>query len=86
MRNINIIIHRYEFFPAWVFGNRLTSAFLTPTFHDRHHECYNVNYGGFFTWWDDICGTADGTDWRERYGRWRRDGRREDEVRRAKST
>ena len=36
----SILIHSgFEFFPVWVFKHKVTAAFLTPTFHDRHHEC-----------------------------------------------
>ena len=73
----SLLIHSgYEFFPAWVFKYRLTAAFLTPTFHDRHHEFQRCNFAGFFTWWDDLCGTNDGDDWRNKYHTWYTKGRR----------
>ena len=50
------------------------SKFLTPTFHDRHHEKFNCNYSGFFTYLDDYFGTSD-PNWNDNYSSWQRDGR-----------
>ena len=60
--------------PAWWFEHPILSKLLTPTFHDRHHECPNCNYAGFFTWLDDFFGTAD-QHWRSKYASWKRHGR-----------
>jgi lathosterol oxidase len=69
----SLVIHcGYELVPAWYFESKLCSFFLTPTFHDRHHEQFNCNYSGFFTWLDDAFGTADGENWRANYAAWTR--------------
>lgn len=73
----SLAIHSgYELAPAWFFEYRVCSFFLTPTFHDRHHEHPNCNYSGFFTWLDDLFGTAD-SNWRTKYASWRREGRKD---------
>jgi len=74
----SLLIHSgYELVGSSHFENRFLSLFLTPTFHDRHHECPNCNFSGFFTWLDDLFGTAD-KDWRRKYSSWRRTNNRQE--------
>lgn len=47
----------YEFFPRWWNKSWTTKWFITATFHDQHHRYFTVNYGGYTTIWDRICGT-----------------------------
>ena len=47
----------YEFLPRWWNKSRLTKWFITATFHDQHHRYFTVNYGGYTTIWDRLCGT-----------------------------
>lgn len=47
----------YEFFPKWWNKSWLSKWFITATFHDQHHRYFTVNYGGYTTIWDRICGT-----------------------------
>lgn len=47
----------YEFFPRWWNKSWATKWFITATFHDQHHKYFTVNYGGYTTIWDRICGT-----------------------------
>jgi lathosterol oxidase len=70
-----VFIHcGYEVVGASHFENKILSFFLTATFHDRHHEHPNCNFSGFFTWLDNVFGTAD-KNWRLNYASWRRNGR-----------
>ncbi|MFV8817603.1 sterol desaturase family protein [Haliea sp. E17] len=48
----------YEFMPGWWYRNPMTSWFITPMFHDQHHQYVKFNYGGFTTIWDRILGTT----------------------------
>ncbi len=48
----------YEFMPRWWYQNRLTSWFITPMFHDQHHQYFTCNYGAFTTIWDKLFGTV----------------------------
>jgi sterol desaturase/sphingolipid hydroxylase (fatty acid hydroxylase superfamily) len=47
----------YEFFPRWWNKSWATKWFITATFHDQHHKYFTVNFGGYTTIWDRICGT-----------------------------
>jgi sterol desaturase/sphingolipid hydroxylase (fatty acid hydroxylase superfamily) len=47
----------YEFFPRWWNKSWATKWFITATFHDQHHKYFTVNFGGYTTVWDRICGT-----------------------------
>ena len=47
----------FEFFPRWWNRSWLTKWFITATFHDQHHKYFLVNFGGYTTIWDRICGT-----------------------------
>lgn len=46
----------YEFFPRWWYRTWLTKWFMTPMFHDQHHQYFHYNFG-FTTIWDRIFGT-----------------------------
>lgn len=48
----------YEFVPRWWYRNPLTSWFITPMFHDQHHQYFTYNYGGYTTIWDKVFGTV----------------------------
>lgn len=48
----------YEIVPRWWYHNPLTSWFITPMFHDQHHQYVQCNYGGFTTLWDRAFGTV----------------------------
>ena len=47
----------YELFPRWWNKSWATKWFITATFHDQHHKYFTVNFGGYTTIWDRICGT-----------------------------
>jgi Delta7-sterol 5-desaturase len=47
----------YEFFPRWWNKSWLTKWFITTTFHDQHHKYFTINFGGYTTVWDRLCGT-----------------------------
>ncbi len=47
----------YEFLPRWWNRSWLTKWFITATFHDQHHRYFTVNFGGYTTIWDRMCGT-----------------------------
>ncbi len=47
----------YEFLPRWWNKSWTTKWFITATFHDQHHKYFTVNFGGYTTVWDRLCGT-----------------------------
>lgn len=47
----------YELMPRWWNRSWATKWFITATFHDQHHKYFRVNFGGYTTLWDRICGT-----------------------------
>jgi Delta7-sterol 5-desaturase len=47
----------YELFPRWWNKSWTTKWFITATFHDQHHKYFTVNFGGYTTVWDRLCGT-----------------------------
>ena len=47
----------YEFFPRWWNKSWATKWFITTTFHDQHHKYFTINFGGYTTIWDRLCGT-----------------------------
>jgi Delta7-sterol 5-desaturase len=47
----------YELFPRWWNKSWATKWFITATFHDQHHKYFTINFGGYTTIWDRICGT-----------------------------
>ena len=67
----------YELFPRWWNKSWATKWFITATFHDQHHKYFTVNFGGYTTIWDRICGTmrprfeADYDKVKARAGVWR---------------
>ncbi|WP_317929481.1 sterol desaturase family protein [Halioxenophilus sp. WMMB6] len=48
----------YEFLPRWWYKSRLTNWFITPMFHDQHHQYFTCNYGAYTTIWDRVFGTV----------------------------
>jgi Delta7-sterol 5-desaturase len=68
----------YELFPRWWNKSWATKWFITATFHDQHHKFFTVNFGGYTTIWDRICGTmrpkfeADYDKVKQRAAEWRR--------------
>lgn len=48
----------YEFLPRWWYRNPLSSWFITPMFHDQHHQYFTCNYGAYTTIWDKLFGTV----------------------------
>jgi Delta7-sterol 5-desaturase len=55
---MGLIIHSgYEFYPRWWNKSWATKWIITATFHDQHHKYFRVNFGGYTTIWDRICGT-----------------------------
>ncbi len=50
----------WEMFPArWVQG-WFGRHFITASHHEAHHKYYNCNYGLYFRFWDQRCGTDKG--------------------------
>ena len=47
----------YELFPRWWNKSWATKWFITATFHDQHHKYFTINFGGYTTIWDRLCGT-----------------------------
>ena len=47
----------YEFLPRWWNRSWATKWFISATFHDQHHKYFTVNFGGYTTLWDRLCGT-----------------------------
>lgn len=47
----------YEVLPRWWNKSWATKWFISATFHDQHHKYFKVNYGGYTTVWDRLCGT-----------------------------
>jgi sterol desaturase/sphingolipid hydroxylase (fatty acid hydroxylase superfamily) len=47
----------YEFLPRWWNRTWASKWFITATFHDQHHKYFTINYGGYTTIWDRLCGT-----------------------------
>ena len=68
----------YELFPRWWNKSWATKWFITATFHDQHHKYFTVNFGGYTTVWDRICGTmrpkfeSDFVKIKDRAREWRR--------------
>ncbi len=47
----------YEFMPRWWYRILFTKWFITPMYHDQHHQFFTWNYGAFTTIWDRLFGT-----------------------------
>lgn len=63
----NVIGHLgFEIWPAGFARSPLTRWHLTPTHHDLHHRFGKGNYGFYFGFWDDWCGTSR-TDYADAY-------------------
>lgn len=50
----------WELFPRWVVNGRLGQWLITASHHQRHHEKYLCNFGLYFRFWDQLCGTDRG--------------------------
>lgn len=48
----------YEVMPRWWYKSPLTSWFITPMFHDQHHQFFKCNYGAYTTIWDRVFGSV----------------------------
>lgn len=48
----------YEFMPNWWYRRWYTGWFITPMFHDQHHQFFRCNYGGYTTIWDRVFKTV----------------------------
>ncbi|MCY1014423.1 sterol desaturase family protein [Pyxidicoccus sp. MSG2] len=56
----NLMIHcGHELLPWWWHRNPLTRLLVSPTYHDRHHELADRNFGGLTTLWDRLFGTSE---------------------------
>lgn len=55
---LNTVPHAgFEYAPRGWYRNALSRCFLTPYFHDVHHQTAQHNFGGFTTLWDRLFGT-----------------------------
>jgi sterol desaturase/sphingolipid hydroxylase (fatty acid hydroxylase superfamily) len=55
----SLLVHGgYEMFPRGWYRSVWTRWYLTPSFHDLHHERQDGNFGGFTTIWDRVFGTV----------------------------
>ena len=55
---INVFGHmNFDFWPQGLYRWPYGSLFMTPTHHGLHHECNIKNYGLYYRFWDDFCGT-----------------------------
>ena len=55
---INILGHLgFETYPKWFFKNKICRWINTTTYHDKHHQVFNANYGLYTTFWDRIMRT-----------------------------
>jgi sterol desaturase/sphingolipid hydroxylase (fatty acid hydroxylase superfamily) len=50
----------WEIAPRWLVHGRLGQWLITASHHQRHHEKYRCNFGLYFRYWDQICGTDRG--------------------------
>ncbi len=50
----------WEMFPRWLVNGPAGRLFITASHHQRHHEQYRCNYGLYFRFWDQMCGTDRG--------------------------
>jgi hypothetical protein len=51
---------------------RVGQWIITASHHQRHHEIYKANYGLYFRFWDRICGTDKGRQFKAGTGTTRR--------------
>jgi Delta7-sterol 5-desaturase len=47
----------WDMFPRFVVNGVLGKLLITATHHQKHHDAYRGNYGLYFRFWDQICGT-----------------------------
>ncbi|MBV7257893.1 sterol desaturase family protein [Pacificimonas sp. WHA3] len=50
----------WEMFPRRWLDGRFGDIMITASHHHRHHQKYNSNYGLYFRFWDQLCGTDEG--------------------------
>lgn len=50
----------WEIFPKWLVHGRLGQGLITASHHELHHQKYQCNYGLYFRFWDQLCGTDRG--------------------------
>ena len=50
----------WEMFPRWLVQGAAGKVLITASHHQRHHGEYRCNYGLYFRFWDQICGTDRG--------------------------
>lgn len=56
----SVMLHSgHEIFPSWWYRGRFSKYYISPTYHDRHHQLYRLNLGAFTNIWDRIFGTMD---------------------------
>ncbi|MDH0675494.1 sterol desaturase family protein [Empedobacter sp. GD03861] len=48
----------YEIFPKWLLQSSIGKWFNTSLNHNMHHKYFNDNYGLYFRFWDEWCGTT----------------------------
>ncbi len=48
----------YEIFPKWLLQSKIGKWFNTSLNHNMHHKYFNDNYGLYFRFWDEWCGTT----------------------------
>ncbi len=48
----------HEVVPKWWYKTWATKWFITPMFHDQHHQYFTCNYGAFTTIWDFLFKTV----------------------------
>ena len=55
---INVFGHmNFDFWPQGLYRWPYGSLFMTPTHHSFHHEYKTKNYGLYYRFWDEFCGT-----------------------------
>ena len=47
----------YEFAPRWWYQSSVSKWFITPMYHDQHHQYFTVNFGAVTTIWDRVFKT-----------------------------
>jgi len=50
----------WEMFPRAIVHSRLGHWLITASHHQRHHDEYQCNFGLYFRFWDQFCGTDGG--------------------------
>jgi Delta7-sterol 5-desaturase len=50
----------WEIFPRWLVNGPLGRHLITASHHEQHHRRNKCNYGLYFRFWDQVCGTDRG--------------------------